>query len=169
MRTPELYEQRSFAQLLNGLCNVPAHTKHIIMIERAKKNWQEFKDSEPGERFQDRYNRRQQEEHGRWSKGTIFNIVLGLLIIAGGLLIGLVPGPGGFIAFLGLGLIGSEFQPTAKALDWGEVKVRAVVSWAKNIWAVLPLGGKIIVGALTLVVVAMAAYGGYVLVFGGSS
>jgi uncharacterized protein (TIGR02611 family) len=138
------------------------------MIERAKENWQEFKNSEPGERFQDRYNRRRQEEQGRWSKGAILNIVLGLLIIVGGLVIGLVPGPGGFIAFLGLGLIGSEFQPTAKALDWGEVKVRAVALWAKNIWDVLPLGGKIIVGVLALVVVAAVAYGGYVLFFGGS-
>ncbi len=135
------------------------------MIERAKENWQEFKNSEPGERFQDRYNRRRQEEQGRWSKGAILNIVLGLLIIVGGLVIGLVPGPGGFIAFLGLGLIGSEFQPTAKALDWGEVKVRAVALWAKNIWDVLPLGGKIIVGVLALVVVAAVAYGGYVLFF----
>jgi uncharacterized protein (TIGR02611 family) len=135
------------------------------MIERAKENWQEFKNSEPGERFQDRYNRRRQEEQGRWSKGAILNIVLGLLIIVGGLVIGLVPGPGGFIAFLGLGLIGSEFHPTAKALDWGEVKVRAVASWAKNIWDVLPLGGKIIVGVLALIVVAAVAYGGYVLFF----
>jgi uncharacterized protein (TIGR02611 family) len=138
------------------------------MIQQVKENWQEFKNSEPGERFQDRYNRRRQEEQGRWSKGAILNIVLGLLIIVGGLVIGLVPGPGGFIAFLGLGLIGSEFQPTAKALDWGEVKVRAVALWAKNIWDVLPLGGKIIVGVLALVVVAAVAYGGYVLFFGGS-
>lgn len=139
------------------------------MIEQAKENWQEFKHSKPGERFQDRYNRRQQEEHGRWSKGAILNVALGLLIIAGGLLIGLVPGPGGFIAIFGLGLIGSEFQPIAKALDWSEIKVRAVASWATNIWNVLPLGGKMIVGVLALVVVAAAAYGGYLLLFGGSS
>ncbi len=137
------------------------------MIEQVKENWQEFKGSEPGQRFQDRYERRREEEQGRWSKSAILNIVLGLLIIAGGLLIGLVPGPGGFIAFLGLGLIGSEFQPTAKALDWGEVKVRAGASWAKNVWAALPLGGKVIVGVLALVVVAAVAYGGYVLFFGG--
>jgi hypothetical protein len=139
------------------------------MIEQAKEDWQKFKNSEPGERFQDRYNRRQQEDHGRWSKGAIFNIVVGLLIIVGGLVIGLVPGPGGFIAVLGLGLIGSEFEPTAKALDWSELKARAAVSWATNIWAVLPLGGKIVVGALALVVVAAVAYGGYALFFGGSS
>ena len=137
------------------------------MIQQAKDNWQEFKDSQPGDRFQDRYNRRQQEEHGRWSKGAILNIVLGLLITAGGLVIGLVPGPGGFIAFLGLGLIGSEFRPIAKALDWGELKVRAAASWANTIWAALPLGGKIIIGALALAVVAAVAYGGYVLFFGG--
>jgi len=135
------------------------------MIEQAKEDWQKFKNSEPGERFQDRYNRRQQEDHGRWSKGAIFNIVVGLLIIVGGLVIGLVPGPGGFIAVLGLGLIGSEFEPTAKALDWSELKARAAVSWATNIWAVLPLGGKIVVGALALVVVAAVAYGGYTLFF----
>ncbi len=91
------------------------------MIEQAKENWQVFKNSEPGERFQDRYNRRRQEEQGRWNKGAIFNILLGLLIIVGGLVIGLVPGPGGFIAIFGLGLIGSEFQPIAKALDWVEL------------------------------------------------
>ncbi len=139
------------------------------MIEQAKDNWQEFKNSEPGERFQDRYNRRQQKEHGRWSKGAILNVALGLLIIAGGLLIGLVPGPGGFIAIFGLGLIGSEFQPIAKALDWGELRVRGIITWAKDVWRVLPLGMKIVVGIVAAIMAAAVVYGGYVLFFGGAS
>lgn len=49
------------------------------------------------------------------------------------------------------------------------MKVGAVASWARNSWGVLALGGKIIASALALVVVAVAVYGGYVLVFGGSS
>ncbi len=137
------------------------------MIEQAKENRQEFKNSEPGERFQDRYSRRQQEEQGRWSKGAILNIVLGLLIIAGGLVIGLVAGPGGFIALLGLGLIGSEFQPTAKALDWSELRVRGLATWARDVWRVLPLGMKIVVGLVAAVIAVLVVYLGYVLFFGG--
>lgn len=72
------------------------------MSEQAKHAWHEFKHSEPGKRFQARYERRQRSEQGRFKTGKVLNILGGLVIIVVGLLIGLIPGPGGFIAFLGL-------------------------------------------------------------------
>ncbi len=136
------------------------------MIERTKQNWQAFKESDPGHRFQDRYTRRQQAEHGRWDLWAVMNIGLGLAIALAGLLLVPAPGPGWVITFLGLGLLGSEFAPLARALDWTEVRIRGVADWAKGLWnrsspvmkALLVLVGALGVGALS--------YGAYQLLVG---
>jgi hypothetical protein len=41
------------------------------MLEKVKENWQKFKESEPGHRFQDRYDRRQQDAQGQWNIGKL--------------------------------------------------------------------------------------------------
>ncbi len=136
------------------------------MIERTKQNWQDFKASDPGRRFQDRYTRRQQAEHGHWDKGTVINIVLGIAIALVGLLLIPAPGPGFIVAFLGLGLLGSEFAPIARALDWAEVKVRAVTDWAKGVWERAPLIVKALLVLVAAACAAALAYGAYRLFMG---
>ncbi len=59
-------------------------------------------------------------------------VVIGLAIALGGLFLVPAPGPGWIVTFLGLGLLGSEFAPIARALDWLELKGRAVGGWAKG-------------------------------------
>jgi hypothetical protein len=54
-------------------------------------------------------------------------IGLGLLLIVGGLAIGWLPGPGGFVAVIGAARLGTEWLSVAKALDWTEVRVRRIV------------------------------------------
>lgn len=138
----------------------------MSMIERTKQSWQDFKESDPGRRFQDRYDRRQEAEHGRWDKRAIINVVLGIAIAAGGLLLVPAPGPGWIVTFLGLGLLASEFGPVARGLDWTELKLRGVAEWARGTWdrssipvkALLVLAGLAILGAL--------GYGAYRLLFG---
>lgn len=137
------------------------------MIERAKQSWQAFKDSEPGHRFQDRYDNRQQKEQGRWTIGSVAIIALGLVIAVGGLLLVPAPGPGWIITFLGLGLLGSEFAPVARALDWVEIKGRAVAGWMKGVWDSLSSLVKVMLVLLGVCVLAALGYGAYVLVMDG--
>ena len=44
-----------------------------------------------------------------------------------GLAIGWLPGPGGFLAILGLALLGTELRPLARLLDRCELFVRGVI------------------------------------------
>ena len=131
------------------------------MIERIKQNWQEFKASEPGHRFQDRYARRQRAEHGRWTTRGVINIVLGIAITLGGLFLVPAPGPGWIITFFGLGLLGSEFAPIARALDWIEVKARGVLSWAKGVWNRASPAVKVLLVLVGVTGVAALGYGAY--------
>ena len=138
------------------------------MLEKVKENWQEFKESEPGHRFQERYERRQKESHGRLNAGKLLNIVGGLVIAAAGVFFIPAPGPGSMIIFVGLGLIGSEFLPLARFLDWAEVRLRDLAGKANEFWAHASLPLKILIGALLLAVAAALAYGAYLLFFAGS-
>jgi len=64
------------------------------MIARTKQSWQEFKESKPGHRFQDRYRRRQESEHGWTDPRRLFYVVGGLILAVGSLAFGILPGPG---------------------------------------------------------------------------
>lgn len=137
------------------------------MIERTKQSWQAFKGSDPGRRFQDRYDRRQQAEHGRWDMVAVLNVVLGLAIALAGLLLVPAPGPGWIITFLGLGLLGSELAPIARALDSAEVKIRSVAGWAKNVWDQSSLVAKALLVLVGVLSMAALGYGAYRLLVGG--
>ena len=56
----------------------------------------------------------------------------GTALIVVGLAIGWLPGPGGFLAFVGLAMIAIEIPCAARALDVGEVKLRAVYNILRN-------------------------------------
>lgn len=90
------------------------------MIERLKTNWEEFQESEPGERFKDRYNRRRQDEEGHLLK-RILLIALGTVIAISSLALAPLPGPGWGTVFIGLMILGGELLPAARLLDWAEV------------------------------------------------
>ncbi len=137
------------------------------MIERTKQTWHEFKESDPGHRFQDRYTRRQQAAHGQWDKRTIINVALGIIIALAGLFLIPAPGPGWIVTFLGLGLLGGEFAPMARALDRIEVKARTVASWAKGVWDRSSLIVKALLVLVGLICGAALGYAAYRLLFGG--
>ena len=63
------------------------------MMGRTKESWRRLKASKPGHRFQERYRRRQESEHGWRDPGKLFYLVGGLIIAVGSLLLGVLPGP----------------------------------------------------------------------------
>jgi hypothetical protein len=135
------------------------------MLEQTRQNWQKFKESEPGHRFEDRYSRRQESEHGWLDPRRLFYLVGGLIIAVGSLLFGVLPGPGTLTFFLGLGMIAGEFRPVARLLDWAEVKARKLGRWARYTWK-LSVAGKVLLIVVALAIIALVGYGAYYLLFG---
>ncbi len=127
-----------------------------------QQGWQEFRDSEPGHRFEDRYHRRQQREQGWLDPGRLFNIVGGLAIAVGSIVLWVVPGPGALTFFLGLGMIASEFAPVARLLDWAELKARKLGRRLVDTWR-SSAAGKLLLVLGSLIAVAALGYGAYYL------
>ena len=106
--------------------------------ESARQSWQRLRDATPGERFRDFYRYRHERRGGaHWSAGRVFTIGAGVLLTGGGLAIGWLPGPGGFIAILGVALVATEWFHLAKLLDWTELITRRAwaafsVYWARS-------------------------------------
>jgi hypothetical protein len=130
------------------------------MIARTKRNWRRFGASEPGHRFQDRYRRRQESEHGWLDPRRLFYVVGGLVLALGSLAFGLLPGPGMLTFFVGLGMIAGEFRLVARLLDWSEVRAREFGRWVRGIWRT-SVAGKVLVvfvGSICFAVVLRVAY-----------
>ncbi len=139
------------------------------MIEKARENWRQFKESEQGHRFQDRYHRHQENRRGRFDPRTLLSIWGGILVVVGGLFAVPGPGPGWVITFLGLGLIAGEFRPIARFMDRAEVKLRALERWVMGAWTSSSTTAKVLASLAILFCIAALGYGAYYLFFGGSN
>jgi Putative transmembrane protein (PGPGW) len=136
------------------------------MIARTKQSWQEFKESKPGHRFQDRYRRRQESEHGWKDPRRLFYVVGGLILAVGSLAFGILPGPGMLTFFLGVGMIAGEFGPVARLLDWAEVRARELGRWVGGIWR-SSVAGKVLVVFVGAICFAVVLWVAYLLLFAG--
>ncbi len=79
----------------------------------------------------------------------------GIVLILGGLAIGWLPGPGGFIAIFGVALLATEFRFLARLLDWSEL--RLIGLW-RRLWVRRSKPIRILVVVAALMVVAGAAW-----------
>jgi len=133
------------------------------MIGRLKGDWEEFRGSKPGERFKDRYRRRQQEP-GHVVK-RILLVILGSVIALGSLFTAPLPGPGFATVFLGLAILAGEFLPAARLLDWSEVRLRQLWEFVLGVWRTGPFG-KVSVIFVFAFLAAAFLYLAYRLLFG---
>jgi hypothetical protein len=134
------------------------------LIGKAQRSWWHFKKSKPGDRFQVRYYRRQQSAPGRLS--TIFNIVVGSILVIFSAFFGWAPGPGLLTFLIGLALIGGEFLTIARFLDWSEVRLRKLAHLVGVVWRSSTIGKALIV-LVALVIVVAFGYVIYSVFFGG--
>lgn len=80
--------------------------------------------------------------------------VVGVAIIAGGIALLPLPGPGWLIIFGGLGVLATEYEWARRLLAWTRAQVRRWTTWfGRQPWWVRVLSG--------LVVVAVAALAGW--------
>jgi hypothetical protein len=136
------------------------------MIGRTKRSGQLFGASKPGHRFQDRYRRRQESEHGWTDPRRLFYVLGGLIIALGSLAFGVLPGPGTVTFFVGLGMIAGEFCPVARLLDWTEVRAREFGRWVEGIWS-SSAAGKALVVSVAAICGAAILWVAYLLLFAG--
>ena len=137
------------------------------MIEKIRESWQSFKESEPGQRYKDRYRRRQQSKSGEFDDlWLVVSVLGGVLIVLGGIVAVPGPGPGWLIVFLGLGLVAGEFRPIARFMDWAEIRLRRLARWAAGVWANSSPAVKALIVVAILLCAAALGYGAYRLLFG---
>ncbi len=133
------------------------------MIGRLKGDWEEFRESKPGERFKDRYRRRQQEP-GHVVK-RILLVILGSVIALGSLFTAPLPGPGFATVFLGLAILAGELLPAARFLDWSEARLRLLWEFVLSVWRTGPFGKVSVIFVIAFLAAAFL-YLAYRLLFG---
>ncbi len=139
-------------------------TERPSITERLKGSWQEFADSKPGHRFQDRYRRRQEQGGSGHIVKRVFLIVLGAVLALGSLFTAPLPGPGFATVFLGLAILAGELLPAARFLDWAELRLRAFWQFVQDVWR-SGLLGKVAIVAVAAILVATFAYVVYFVLF----
>jgi len=125
------------------------------MSNTLRESWRCLKEGEPGSRFRDVHDQRRQAQEGRSAARRAVPIVLGVILMLGGIAIGWVPGPGGFIGIFGVALLATQFRWLAKLLDWAELRLRAL--W-RTIWTRRSVPARVLVGLVATAVAAGAAY-----------
>jgi hypothetical protein len=99
----------------------------VKLFKKIKSQFQQFRRDVPGERFKNLHSR--QQRSGKKLPMTILGIALGIILIAGGILLGFVPGlPGIVLSVLGIGLIAAQFSWLANWCDISELALREFVA-----------------------------------------
>ena len=80
-------------------------------------DWKRLVHGRPGRRFLDFHQARCKRRAGGWPLERILTLVIGTVLLLGGLAIGWLPGPGGFIGIFGAALLGVEWLRVARILD----------------------------------------------------
>lgn len=132
------------------------------MFERFHKDWDAFKSSPSGRRFQDVHKRR--EENGKGGTSTVRKFLMlgaGLALTAAGLFFLVVPGPGTVVIFVGIALIARESMLMARLLDRLEVLVRPSFLWLRRQWMRLGHTQRLVMSGTATVLGGLAAFAFY--------
>jgi hypothetical protein len=101
----------------------------VQVIQRWKRQlregWSELKASQPGERFQDAYQRQKQADQGRSAAARWLRPILSLLSFAIGVVLAFIPGPAVVFFALSATLLATQSLRVARALDRTEIWLRA--------------------------------------------
>ena len=139
------------------------------MLEKLREDWHRFKASEPGRRFQERYDR----HHAGGRKPMTFKRALrvgaGFVVVGAGLVMLVAPGPGIAAVVVGLGLIAGESLVVSRAMDWTELRLRRLYRRGRALWRRMSVPLRVGAGLVVLVAAAATAYGLFRIVLGAWS
>jgi uncharacterized protein (TIGR02611 family) len=133
------------------------------LIKGLKQRWESLKSGKPGKRFQDEYDKRNDENTSRARK--IGMLVAGAAVLVAGIILMPAPGPGILIVAIGAAMLSQESKLAARILDGAEVKGRALIQWALGVWKAAPMAGKIAIAVVALLLTAGALYLAYRIMF----
>lgn len=126
------------------------------MLGKLKRSWRQLKAGRPGARFQLEYEAQQKSRRPAWVRPVW--VAVGTALLAVGLVALPAPGPGILVIAFGAAIIARESRVAARVLDWIEPRLRAVWTWAGNVWRVAPLPVNVL---LALLVMALAVAVGW--------
>lgn len=91
------------------------------MLDGAKREWHSFRDDEAGRRFANHHKR----AHRSASKVVrALRVVIGAVLLAGGIVLLFIPGPGLLVMLFGVALVAGESRWLAERMDRAEVDAR---------------------------------------------
>jgi hypothetical protein len=132
------------------------------VVQKMKEEWGKFKHDEPGKRFISHYQRAQKERSpGR----TAVRIGVGIVLIAGGVFLLFVPGPGWLFIFFGLAMFAGVSRAIATFLDKAEIRLRTWFSWLKRFWRRAHVGIKTAIAGGALAALGAVCYGAWMILF----
>ncbi len=127
------------------------------MLSQAKKHWRLFERAEPGTRFEKLHDAR-----SRSAALRVVVTILGILLVAGGVVLLFIPGPGLLLIAFGAGLLAQQSRWLAERLDRLEILLRRLTSRARSFWkrARAPVRAAVVTGVV--LAAGAAVYVGYV-------
>jgi hypothetical protein len=130
-------------------------------IAKLEHQWHEFAHDKPGQRFENQHRRLK-----RGGKALLAGMtVVGALLVAGGVVLLFVPGPGLLVAVFGLALLAGTSSRLARVLDQMEPVVRRWASRAKAWWSQASITARVATCVIGAAIAGVAIYGAYRLWF----
>ena len=137
-----------------------------MILGGLKESWQELKQGRPGHRFQESATRGKRERPSQsWIK-RFLKPIIAIILIAGGLILCVIPGPGMPLLIIGAALLAQRSLTVAKGLDWTEVKARKMIAFGKAWWRDATGTARFAAVLILAVVIGGAGYGAYSITFG---
>jgi hypothetical protein len=120
-------------------------------LDDVKHEWRQFRDDEPGKRFGNHRERMHQKSRTH----AAVTMALGVLLVAGGIVLLFIPGPGIPLIVFGVALVATHSERLSERLDRVEPRLRDGGQRARSWWSELPVAGK--VGLVTCAVLVATA------------
>lgn len=112
-----------------------------------RQKWDEFTQDVPGRRFQDRYERLQRDQGRRGWLVRLVEMLIGLVLVAIGLVLMFMPGPAILFFIVGGGFLAARSHAIARLLDASELAIWRSFRWLKSRWdraSTLSKGGAVV-------------------------
>jgi hypothetical protein len=108
-------------------------------LGEVKQEWRHFKADEPGQRFRNHRERMKEKPRGH----SVVAIAIGLLLVAIGVVLLFMPGPGTLLIAFGIALIASHSKRLCARMDRAEPKLRCVGRRCMTRWQAMPGTAKL--------------------------
>src|SRR5437899_969791 len=136
------------------------------MLSGLGQHWRELRDSSPGHRFQERYERHQRSPAGKGWSWRILRPLAGAVLLVGGIILCLIPGPGLPLVFIGAALLADRSRMVARLLDGLELLIRKIIRRGNEWWHRASRSARYGIVFAALSDMAGAGYGAHQVIFG---